>query len=230
MHRGLTKHVCACLQRSTITTRQFNVYRSVNLHSDDEGDDHHHFPKTQPKKGDFMSRLPPIMPPNDPRIYQLKEVPEPNENNIIHAKDRKNVEFNQERILRLEFYANRLRELLDTVEPQNRLSKIEIIMEEMHQEGLTPDEKVTHVLNLLQTHREETKEEKIHRESKSTTKKQTDPDFFEPLREKPQNIKTKRHSSTTIEEIFKTRGFTHEQFKKHLQEEERKRPDSRLVS
>lgn len=211
------------LQR--VIGRRFHLYRNKMLHSDDDDDDVHHIPKPQLKKGDFTSKLPPIMPPNDFRMYQPKEIPEPNEDNIIRAKDNEEQVLTNEQRIRLNYYADSLREIM-TLEKSYQSTRAEMILEEMQQEGLWPDANITYLLNVMNLQREETKEEKIHRTRKPTDKKQTDPDFFEPLREKPPHIKTKRHSESTIDHIFKTRGMTKENFKKHLQEEEKKRQEA----
>jgi hypothetical protein len=205
--------------------RLFHIF-NIKRHSDDEGEDYHNHVSPNPnptKKRDFMSKLPPIMPPNDPRIYQPTHIPEPNEENTIRAVEREeHQKLTPYQFDRLEIYYKRLQELISLAQTQ-RMNQIQVILDEMLTEGLRPNERITHVVNLLQLNREESIEEKTHRNSKPTTKKQSDPDFFEPLREKQQNVKTVRHSQETIDHIFKTRGMSHEKYKQHLREEESKR-------
>jgi hypothetical protein len=197
----------------------FNVQRSVLRHSDSEDDDHHHEHKA--KRSNLTSKFPPIMPPRDPRLYQLANIPEPSPENTIHARDKESSNTNVESTERLEHYVNKLQSLA-SLPQEERTSNIESILIEMEKESVRPNEAIIYQINLLQS-KEVLKPQSHHNK---TTKKQSDPDFFEPLKEKPQNVKTKRHTNDTIDQIFKSRGLSRDHYKEHLKEEERKYQES----
>ncbi|KAL0482861.1 hypothetical protein AKO1_014134 [Acrasis kona] len=206
-------------RRVPFITRYYHVSLRPR-HSDDEGD-RYAMPKLKAKKGDHVSRLPPILPPTDPRKYMPKDIPAPNNDNTIFSNDHKQVEISEDQQIELDEYLKRLTDLRSAFDPSDprRLEEAEKILTEMDSKLLPRNPQIIHALQLLNVHREETKEEIYHRTSKPSDKKQSDPDFFTPLIEK-QQVKTNRLSQEQIDEIFKSRGTTRQKYKEHLRKVE----------